>query len=71
MQIELSISFYMYVLYLFSGWHKNLGGLNMGHTLVPQLVERQAAMREVGREFDSGQTNTQGLKVTEEKVLRL
>ena len=34
-----------------------------------QLVEH--ACHEEGREFDSGRTNTQGIKITEEKVLPL
>ena len=34
--------------------------------LVAQLVEHQVAMQEV---VCSGRTNTQGLKITEEKVL--
>ena len=34
---------------------------------VAQLVEHPA----VTREFDSGRTNTQGLKITKEKVLPL
>ena len=35
-----------------------------------QLVEHRVVMRP-GREFNSGRTNTQGLKITEEKVLPL
>ena len=36
-----------------------------------QLVEHQAVMHAGGREFESGGTNTQGLKITEEEVLPL
>jgi len=39
---------------------------------VAQLIlEHQAVMREGGREFDTDQTNTQGLKIADEKVLPL
>ena len=37
---------------------------------VAQLIEHQVVMRGV-REFDSGRTNTQGLKIMEEKMLPL
>ena len=36
---------------------------------VAQLVEQRVVVG--GREFTSGRTNTQGLKITEEKVLPL
>ena len=34
-------------------------------------VDWASGCRAGGREFDSGRTNTQGLKITEEKVLPL
>ena len=40
---------------------------------VAQLVEQRYALREDRefREFDSGRTNTQGLRITEEKMMPL
>ena len=45
-------------------------GNTLHRALVAQVVEHRAAMREV-REFDPGRINTQGLKITGEKVLPL
>ena len=42
-----------------------------GDRPVAQLVEHRVVLPAGGREFDSGRTNTQGLKITEEKVLPL
>ena len=54
--VAVALVFYQYVL-----------GIN-SDAPVAQLVEHRAVTREVC-EFDSGRTNTQGLKITEEQVL--
>ena len=46
-------------------------GESLNRTPVAQLVEHRAIMREIAGEFDSGRTISQGLKITEEKVLPL
>ena len=45
-----------------------INNIRVYRALVAQFVEHQAVG---GCEFNSGRTNTQGLKITEEKVLPL